>query len=148
MKTHTLIRVSEYLFGTAAAALAASCGAPHGDPARPNVIYIMADDLGYADITPYGQQLIETPNLERLAAQGMLLTQCYSGCTVSAPSRASLMTGMHTGHTFIRGIDRYLLCGIAVRRIHTDVDLELIISSQDLTICCGFIEVKVTEVVL
>ncbi len=74
-----------------------------GGKSRPNVVYIMADDLGYGDITPYGQQRILTPNLERLAAQGMLFTQAYAGCAVSAPSRASLMTGLHTGHTFIRG---------------------------------------------
>lgn len=72
-------------------------------PQTPNVIFILADDLGYGDITPYGQQFIETPNLERLAAQGLLMTDCYAGCTVSAPSRASLMTGLHTGHTFVRG---------------------------------------------
>ena len=104
MKSHTsMLRLSGYLAGTAAAATLVSCGAAKTPESRPNVIYIMADDLGYADITPYGQQLIETPNIERLAAQGMLLTQCYAGCTVSAPSRASLMTGLHTGHTYVRG---------------------------------------------
>lgn len=69
----------------------------------PNVIYILADDLGIGDISPYGQKLIQTPNLERMAKEGMLFTQCYSGTAVSAPSRASLMTGQHTGHTYIRG---------------------------------------------
>ena len=104
MKSHiSMLRLSGYLVGTAAAATLVSCGAAKAPESRPNVIYIMADDLGYADITPYGQQLIETPNIERLAAQGMLLTQCYAGCTVSAPSRASLMTGLHTGHTYVRG---------------------------------------------
>lgn len=104
MKSHTsMLRLSGYLAGTAAAATLISCGTAKAPESRPNVIYIMADDLGYADITPYGQQLIETPNIERLAAQGMLLTQCYAGCTVSAPSRASLMTGLHTGHTYVRG---------------------------------------------
>ena len=104
MKSHiSMLRLSGYLAGTAAAATLVSCGAAKAPESRPNVIYIMADDLGYADITPYGQQLIETPNIERLAAQGMLLTQCYAGCTVSAPSRASLMTGLHTGHTYVRG---------------------------------------------
>ena len=104
MKSHTsMLRLSGYIAGTAAAATLVSCGTAKAPESRPNVIYIMADDLGYADITPYGQQLIETPNIERLAAQGMLLTQCYAGCTVSAPSRASLMTGLHTGHTYVRG---------------------------------------------
>lgn len=68
-----------------------------------NVIYILADDLGYGDLGCYGQQLIHTPNLDRMAAEGMRFTRHYAGCTVSAPSRASLMTGLHTGHTWIRG---------------------------------------------
>lgn len=68
-----------------------------------NVIYILADDLGYGDLGCYGQQLIKTPHLDKMAAAGMLFTQHYAGCTVSAPSRASLMTGLHTGHTQIRG---------------------------------------------
>lgn len=68
-----------------------------------NVIYILADDLGYGDIGCYGQSLVKTPHLDRMATEGMLFTQHYAGCTVSAPSRASLMTGFHTGHTQIRG---------------------------------------------
>ena len=68
-----------------------------------NVIYILADDLGYGDIGCYGQEKIKTPNIDRMAKNGMLFTQNYAGCTVSAPSRASLMTGLHTGHTQIRG---------------------------------------------
>ncbi len=70
---------------------------------RPNVIYLLCDDMGYGDIEVYGQQKIETPNLIRLAEQGMTFTQFYAGTSVSAPSRASLMTGQHTGHTKIRG---------------------------------------------
>ncbi|HXH99898.1 MAG TPA: arylsulfatase [Sphingobacteriaceae bacterium] len=72
-------------------------------PARPNIIFILADDLAYADIGPYGQKLIRTPNLNRMAKNGMRFTQFYSGTSVCAPSRSSLMTGMHTGHTYIRG---------------------------------------------
>ncbi len=68
-----------------------------------NVIYILADDLGYGDIGCYGQEKIKTPNIDQMAKNGMLFTQNYAGCTVSAPSRASLMTGLHTGHTQIRG---------------------------------------------
>ncbi|MGI6047080.1 MAG: sulfatase-like hydrolase/transferase, partial [Petrimonas sp.] len=68
-----------------------------------NVIYILVDDLGYGDLSCYGQQKFQTPNLDRMAAEGMLFTQHYAGCTVSAPSRASLMTGLHTGHTQVRG---------------------------------------------
>lgn len=76
----------------------------HIDENKPvNVIYILADDLGYGDLGCYGQQRILTPNIDRMASEGMLFTQHYAGCTVSAPSRASLMTGLHTGHTQIRG---------------------------------------------
>lgn len=70
---------------------------------RPNIIYILADDLGYGDLSSYGQEKFSTPNIDRLAARGMLFTQHYSGATVCAPSRSALMTGQHTGHTFIRG---------------------------------------------
>jgi arylsulfatase A len=69
----------------------------------PNIIYILADDLGYGDLSCYGQQKFSTPNIDRLAKQGVLFTQHYTGCTVSAPSRSCLMTGLHTGHTPIRG---------------------------------------------
>lgn len=68
-----------------------------------NVIYILADDLGYGDLGCYGSTKIHTPHIDRMAQQGMLFTQHYAGCTVSAPSRCSLMTGLHTGHAQIRG---------------------------------------------
>jgi len=71
--------------------------------AKPNIIYILADDLGYGDLGCYGQKKIKTPNIDALASQGMRFTQHYSGATVCAPSRSVLMTGLHTGHTFIRG---------------------------------------------
>jgi arylsulfatase A-like enzyme len=70
---------------------------------RPNIVYILADDLGYGDLGSYGQEHIQTPNLDRMAAEGMRFTQHYSGSTVCAPSRSVLMTGLHTGHTQIRG---------------------------------------------
>ena len=72
-------------------------------PQKPNVIYILADDLGYGDIEPYGQEIIKTPHLNQMASEGMMFTQHYAGTTVSAPSRGSLMTGLHTGHSQIRG---------------------------------------------
>jgi len=72
-------------------------------PDRPNIIFILADDLGYGDLGCYGQQTIQTPNLDRMAAEGMIFTDHYSGTCVCAPSRCSLMTGLHTGHTYIRG---------------------------------------------
>ena len=71
--------------------------------ALPNVIYILADDLGYGDLSVYGQKKFNTPHIDKLAAEGMLFTQHYSGSTVCAPSRSALMTGMHTGHTVVRG---------------------------------------------
>jgi len=72
-------------------------------PEKPNIIYIIADDLGYNDLSCYGQKNFSTPNIDKLASQGMLFTQHYSGSTVCAPSRSVLMTGLHTGHTYIRG---------------------------------------------
>ena len=74
---------------------------------QPNIIFILADDLGYGDLGCYGQQKIKTPNLDRMAAEGMHFTQHYAGSTVCAPSRCALMTGLHTGHAFVRG--NYLL---------------------------------------
>ncbi|HNY80452.1 MAG: sulfatase-like hydrolase/transferase [Sedimentisphaerales bacterium] len=72
-------------------------------PGQPNIIFILADDLGYGDLGCYGQQKIRTPNIDRMAAEGMLFTDCYAGSTVCAPSRCSLMTGLHTGHAHVRG---------------------------------------------
>lgn len=71
--------------------------------AKPNIIFIMADDLGYADLGCYGQKIIKTPHIDQMAAEGMRFTQCYAGSTVCAPSRSVLMTGKHTGHTTVRG---------------------------------------------
>ncbi len=70
---------------------------------RPNVIFILADDLGYADVGCYGQKLVATPSIDRLAAEGMRFTDFYSGSTVCAPSRCCLMTGLHSGHARVRG---------------------------------------------
>ncbi len=70
---------------------------------KPNIIFLIADDAGYGDFGCYGQRIFNTPNIDRMASEGMLFTQHYSGSTVCAPSRSSLMTGQHTGHTFIRG---------------------------------------------
>ena len=106
MKTKTNL----FLLSTAAIASASVVGGCAGPKTTskeanktPNVIFILADDLGYGDIGVYGQTKIETPNIDRLASQGLRYTQHYSGSTVSAPSRSSLLTGLHTGHTPIRG---------------------------------------------
>ncbi len=74
---------------------------------RPNILYIMCDDMGYGDLGCYGQQIISTPNIDSLARQGMLFTQAYAGSPVSAPSRATFMTGQHSGHTLVRGNKEY-----------------------------------------
>lgn len=69
----------------------------------PNIIYVLADDLGYGDLSIQGQKHFETPHIDQMAKEGIRLTHHYSGAPVCAPSRASLMTGLHTGHTYIRG---------------------------------------------
>jgi len=74
---------------------------------RPNIIYILADDLGYGELGVYGQEIIETPHIDALARKGIRFTQHYSGSPVCAPSRSVLMTGLHSGHTHIRGNDEW-----------------------------------------
>ena len=69
----------------------------------PNIVLILADDLGYGDLGCFGQKVIQTPHIDQMAAEGMRFTNCYAGSTVCAPSRCCLMTGLHTGHAFIRG---------------------------------------------
>ena len=77
-----------------------AAGATHS---KPNIVYILADDLGYGDLSCYGQHRFATPNIDRLAGEGMKFTQHYSGSTVCAPSRCALMSGFHTGHAQVRG---------------------------------------------
>jgi arylsulfatase A-like enzyme len=72
-------------------------------PRKPNIVFILADDLGYGDLGCYGQQVLKTPNIDRIAAEGMRFTQAYAGSTVCAPSRCALMTGLHMGHCRVRG---------------------------------------------
>lgn len=91
--------------------LAFSCTSDQGEDEqvqdKPNVIFILADDLGYGELGSYGQELIETPNIDGLAREGMRFTQHYSGSPVCAPSRCVLLTGKHTGHAYIRGNDEW-----------------------------------------
>jgi arylsulfatase A len=95
--------------GLGAAALSsgalAGCGGLLTRRRPPNVIFIMADDLGYAEVGCFGQRKIRTPNIDRLAAEGMRFTSHYSGSPVCAPSRCTLLTGLHTGHAYIRDND-------------------------------------------
>jgi len=87
--------------------LFSGCAKKKEEAATPNILFIMADDLGYGDLGCYGQDLIETPNIDQLAREGMRFTQFYSGSPVCAPARCVLLTGQHTGHAFIRGNDEW-----------------------------------------
>lgn len=77
----------------------------------PNIIYILADDLGIGDLGCYGQQHILTPCIDQMASEGMLFTNHYAGAAVSAPSRCSLLTGLHTGHSYVRGLPNFSASG-------------------------------------
>jgi arylsulfatase len=86
----------------------AGCSGRHSSSdEKPNIIFILADDLGYGDVGVYGQKKIETPNIDRLASDGMMFTRYYTGSPVSAPSRCILLTGMHSGHAQVRGNDEW-----------------------------------------
>ena len=82
------------------------CNAPKTQQ-KPNIIYFLADDLGYGDLGVYGQEKIKTPNIDALAKNGILFTQHYTGAPVCAPARYVFLTGKHTGHAFIRGNDEW-----------------------------------------
>jgi arylsulfatase A-like enzyme len=95
---------------SAIGALAAAASAQAQEAAtasRPNILYIMCDDMGYGDLGCYGQKFIATPRIDQMAAEGMRFTQAYAGSPVSAPSRATFMTGQHSGHTHVRGNKEY-----------------------------------------
>lgn len=78
-------------------------GVANAEPQRPNIIFILADDLGYGDLSCFGQSTFKTPNLDRMASEGMKLTRHYAGSTVCAPSRCVFLTGKHSGHGTVRG---------------------------------------------
>jgi len=84
--------------------IAGACSSPQKEvkQQKPNIIFILADDLGYNELGCYGQEIIRTPHIDKLAAEGMRFTQHYSGSPVCAPARSVLMTGLHTGHTYTR----------------------------------------------
>lgn len=94
---------SALAFICSSVALISACTDKVENSEKPNIIFILADDLGYNDLACYGQEFIKTPNIDRLAEEGIRFTHHYSGSTVSAPSRCVLMTGLHTGHAFIKG---------------------------------------------
>lgn len=90
------------IFICAVLLLMISCTTKNVNDKQTNIIYILADDLGYGDLGCYGQEIIKTPNIDKMASEGILFTQHYSGANTCAPSRSSLLTGLHTGHTEIR----------------------------------------------
>lgn len=100
MKNKFLTSLFCRIFGTTAL-VSAMTGDLHAG-AKPNIIYILADDLGYNDLGCYGQKLIQTPHIDRLAANGMKFSQHYSGSAVCAPTRSMLLTGLHAGHSQVR----------------------------------------------
>lgn len=110
---HLNINRTMLVTGTVAVSSVLACAAKPTDggkksqAVRPNIVFIMADDLGIGDLGCYGQERIHTPAIDSLARNGMIFTQHYSGSTVSAPSRCVLLTGKHTGHSYIRGNKGY-----------------------------------------
>ena len=86
---------------------AKSAKAQKEDASRPNILLILCDDMGYGDLACYGQPFISTPNIDRVAEEGIRFTQAYAGSPVSAPSRATIMTGQHSGHSHVRGNKEY-----------------------------------------
>ncbi len=109
--THTMLKTKYIFFAFLISFYFSSCNKKekqtNRNPAKPNIIYILADDLGYAELGAYGQEKIETPNIDALAKNGLMFTQHYSGAPVCAPARASLLTGKHLGHSYIRGNDEW-----------------------------------------
>jgi arylsulfatase A len=83
-------------------AIVAAFSCPAANTNTPNIVFILADDLGYGLLSSYGETKFQTPNIDRLATEGMKFTQCYAGSSVCAPARSTLMTGLHTGHTPVR----------------------------------------------
>ena len=101
-RCHDNIASSFHITGIVSALILLAQGSYADDPQPPNIVFIMADDLGFSELGAYGQKLIHTPHLDRLASQGVRFTRHYSGSPVCAPSRCVLMTGMHPGHASIR----------------------------------------------
>jgi len=102
MKRRDFLSLSAAGLGSLAACGGATEPAQETVDRPPNIVFIMADDLGYGELGCYGQDKIKTPNIDRLAAEGMKFSDVYAGCSVCAPARSVLMTGMHMGHTSVR----------------------------------------------
>ncbi len=111
---------------------------------RPNIIFILADDMGYGDLACYGNKVVKTPNIDKLASDGIRFTNCYAGSAISSPSRCSLLTGKHTGHTTIR--DNFCKAGglpglkgtTPIRRMHllpNDTTIATVLGSAGYRTC-------------
>ena len=107
MKKKSILNLSLHLILSIVILSEISCESPNKNIDRPNIVYILADDLGYGELGSFGQTEIETPNIDLLASEGMIFTNHYSGSPVCAPSRSVLMTGLHTGKTPIRDNDEW-----------------------------------------
>ena len=107
MKKKSILNLSLHLILSIVILSQISCESPNKNIDRPNIVYILADDLGYGELGSFGQTEIETPNIDLLASEGMIFTNHYSGSPVCAPSRSVLMTGLHTGNTPIRDNDEW-----------------------------------------
>lgn len=92
---------------TMAAAAMSVCGCARNEAQKPNVVFLLFDDLGYGDLGCYGQEKIETPNIDALASQGLLFTDMYTAAPLSSPSRCCLLTGKHMGHSQIRNNEEH-----------------------------------------
>jgi arylsulfatase A-like enzyme len=114
------------IFFSTIAALSAAASAQAADAAHPNIIYIMCDDMGYGDLGCYGQKFIATPRIDQMASEGMRFTQAYCGSPVSAPSRATFMTGQHSGHTHVRGNKEYWNSGNLNQTYGVNTDYSLV----------------------
>ena len=102
MKKKSILNLPLHLILSFVIFYSISCESPNKNFDNPNIIYILADDLGYGELGVYGQKIIETPNIDALAKKGLLFTDHYTGSPVCAPARSVLMTGQHSGHTHIR----------------------------------------------
>lgn len=111
-------------------------GSPLWAVDKPNVIFILADDLGFGDVGFNGQKKIKTPQLDKLADEGMVLNSFYAGAPVCGPSRASLLSGMHTGHCKIRGNPRWTVGGKPIDFDDSDMTLGKVMKAAGYA--CGY----------
>jgi arylsulfatase A-like enzyme len=132
MDDYEMMRRSFLLGAMAAVGGAATAGAQTSPGRKPNIIFILADDLGWGDLSSYGNKRIKTPNIDRLAAQGMKFTNGYAGAPVCGPSRCALMTGLHGGHGRIR--DNFAIAGGEVGRKGAQTIRRASLTPQDKTV--------------